>query len=94
MKISLRSPYDQFMLNMHHFMKENKDLQQGEKTQWEFPPGSCWACFTDTVSHAALSGQYALEQTFIVNQKGMIRPEESPARLLELTTKKPMIFAE
>lgn len=93
LKGSLRSPYDQFMLNMHHFMKENEALQKGDKTFWEFPPGSCWACFTDAVSHAALSGQYALEQTFIVDQKGLIRPEESPARLLELATKKQMIFS-
>ena len=33
------------------------------KDRWEFPSGSSWIVFTDTSSHACLSGQYALEQT-------------------------------
>ena len=84
MKWALRSPYDSFMLRFHNYLKENSAFQeQCSKTRWEFPPLSCWAVFTDQVSHAALQGQYALEQTLIIPQKGLLTPEKSPLRLLE-----------
>lgn len=80
----LRSPYDDFMLRMHHFLKENTQFQKHcPKNYWEFPPNCCWAVFTDQVSHAALSGQYALEQTFLVPVKALLFPEASPLRILE-----------
>ncbi|MDE3047082.1 MAG: Kdo hydroxylase family protein [Verrucomicrobiota bacterium] len=83
-KIALRSPYDHFMLQMHNFLKENREFQEKcHKDRWEFPPLSCWAVFTDQVSHAALSCQYALEQTFIVPQKALLCPDKSPVCVLE-----------
>ena len=83
-KIPLRSPYDTFMLKMHHFLKENREFQKtSPKDPWAFPPGSCWAVFTDQVSHAALAGQYALEQTFIIPQQALLCPEKSPIAILE-----------
>ena len=82
--IKARSPYDNFMLRFHHFLKENAEFQQScPKTRHEFPPGSCWMVFTDMVSHAVLSGQFALEQTFIVPREAMVAPERSPVRVLE-----------
>ena len=83
-RMPLRSPYDQFMLKMHHFLKENSTFQANcPKDHWDFPPNSCWAVFTDQVSHAALAGQYALEQTFIIPQHTLLRPEKSPIAILE-----------
>ena len=91
-KIPLRSPYDHFMLNMHNYLKENEAFQKGcAKTHWEFPPNSCWAVFTDQVSHAAISGQYALEQTFFVPRNALLHPEESPVSILERMTGKCMV---
>lgn len=91
-KIPLRSPYDQFMLNMHHFLKENSEFQKNcPKDHWEFPPQSCWAVYTDLVSHAALSGQFALEQTILVPQWALLQPEKSPVSILERLTKKNMV---
>jgi hypothetical protein len=79
-----RSAYDQFMLRFHDYLKENADYQQNwEKTTLEFAPFSTWMCFTDMVPHAALTGQYALEQTFIVPLKAMVTPEKSPLKVLE-----------
>ena len=79
-----RSPYDQFMLRFHDFLKENADYQQKwEKIRLEFPPFSTWMVFTDSVPHAALSGQYALEQTFIVPMLAMVVPQKAPIRVLE-----------
>ncbi|MEN9654427.1 MAG: hypothetical protein RL235_539 [Chlamydiota bacterium] len=82
-----RSPYDDFMLRFHHFLKEHALFQETcHKDRWEFPPRSCWAVFTDQVSHAALSGQYALEQTIIVPRRALLNPEEAPASILERAT--------
>jgi hypothetical protein len=39
--------------------------------------------YTDTVPHAVLAGQYALEQTFLVEPKALVQPEISPLRILE-----------
>jgi hypothetical protein len=79
-----RSPYDAFMLRMHHFLKENTTYQaECQKDRWEFPPFSCWVVFTDQVSHAALAGQYALEQTYLVPRCALLFPERAPISLLE-----------
>jgi hypothetical protein len=79
-----RSPYDDFMHRFHNWLKENNDYQQSAlKQPWSFPPGSSWMCYTDMVSHAVLSGQYALEQTFIVSRAAMVTPEMAPISVLE-----------
>lgn len=79
-----RSPYDDFMHRCHNAMKENAEFQRScAKQRWEFPPYSTWIVFTDFVSHAVLEGQYAMEQTFIVSRQAMVRPEISPAAILE-----------
>lgn len=79
-----RSAYDKFMLRFHDYLKESNDYQQKwTKYRMEFPPGSCWMVYTDQVPHAVLSGQYAMEQTYIIPLKAMVAPELSPARVLE-----------
>jgi hypothetical protein len=93
-KIPMRSPYDRFMLNMHNYLKENEAFQKGcPKSYWEFPPNSCWAVFTDQVSHAAISGQYALEQTLFIPRDALLYPEESPVSILERMTGKQMVLS-
>ena len=78
-----RSPYDQFMLRFHDYLKESEEFQRDSpKNRVEFPPGSAWMVFTDMVSHAVLSGQFALEQTFIVSRKVLVRPEFAPCHVL------------
>jgi hypothetical protein len=39
--------------------------------------------FTDVVSHAAMSGQYAFEQTFHLPVSVMRNPSRAPLRVLE-----------
>jgi len=53
------------------------------KHPWQFPAGSSWMVYTDTVPHAVLTGQYALEQTFLVAPEAMVTPESSPLAVLE-----------
>jgi hypothetical protein len=79
-----RSPYDDFMMRFHNFLKENEAFQAGSAKQpWHFPAGSSWMVYTDTVPHAVLAGQYALEQTFLVAPEAMVTPESSPLAVLE-----------
>lgn len=81
---TLRSPYDHYMLSLHDSMKLDDTYQnQVPKERVDFPPKSTWIVFTDLVSHAALSGQYLLEQTFYLPVDGMNRPELSPIRVIE-----------
>ncbi len=79
-----RPPYDQFMLRFHHWLKESETFQRDcPKDRWEFPPQSTWIVFTDTTSHSCISGQYALEQTFIVRKGSLAWPEKAPIAILE-----------
>lgn len=81
---TLRSPYDALMLQLHDAMKADEEFQQrSEQTTVDFPAGSTWLAFTDEVSHAAMSGQYQLEQTFLLPIGAMREPERSPLRVLE-----------
>jgi hypothetical protein len=80
----LRTPYDHFMLEIHDRMKADQTYQsETEQTQIAIPPGATWACYTDAVSHAAMSGQFAFEQTFYLPVSGMKDPGRSPLRVLE-----------
>ena len=82
-----RSPYDDFMMRFHNFLKENASFQaECRKEYVQFPPGSSWMVYTDMVPHAVLSGQYALEQTFLVEHGAMVSPESSPLSVLEAMT--------
>ncbi len=81
---TLRSPYDHYMLHLHDRMKLDDHYQQTlDKQRIEFPPNSTWLVFTDHVSHAALSGQYLLEQTFYLPADAMAEPALSPLRQWE-----------
>jgi hypothetical protein len=79
-----RPPYDEFMQRCHNLMKEDANFQENTpKQRWEFVPESSWIVFTDGVSHAVLSGQYALEQTFLIPQHALVAPRRSPLAILE-----------
>jgi hypothetical protein len=79
-----RSAYDRFMLRFHDYLKENADFQKNcPKIRLEFPPHSTWIVFTDAVPHAVLSGQFALEQTYIVPTDALLSPDTAPISILE-----------
>ncbi len=81
---SKRSLYDHIMLQLHDLMKMTDAYQNSViKTDVAFPSGSTWIVMTDSVSHAALSGQFLLEQTFYLPWNKMYNPELSPFRILE-----------
>jgi hypothetical protein len=81
---SRRTAYDHYMLRLHDRMKSDTDYQaQVTQRLYDFPAESSWIVFTDQVSHAAMSGQYALEQTFYLPVESMQHPGRSPLRVLE-----------
>lgn len=81
---SLRTRYDHVMLQLHDRMKADVAYQDSvKKTQVQFPANSTWIVQTDAVSHAALSGQYVLEQTFYLPVSAMANEQLSPLRILE-----------
>jgi hypothetical protein len=89
--VRARSRYDEFMLYLHDWLKESAEFQKDSpKREVSFPPGCCWMVFTDGVPHAAMSGQFALEQTFIVPAQALVSPEVAPVRVLEKVMGKPM----
>jgi 3-deoxy-D-manno-oct-2-ulosonic acid (Kdo) hydroxylase len=87
----LRTEYDQVMLQLHDRMKADVGYQAGAVSRrLSLPAGSTWIVQTDSVSHAALSGQFMLEQTFLLPVSGMVDPGRSPLRILERLLGRPL----
>jgi len=81
---SQRTAYDHLMLGLHDRGKLDDDYQRDAwRERFDFPADSTWVCFTDQVLHAALGGQYLLEQTFMLPVSAMLHAERSPLRILE-----------
>jgi hypothetical protein len=79
-----RSLYDELMLSLHDAAKLDENFQQNSPHQAiSFLPGSCWLVYTDMVLHAALGGEFALEQTFHLDVEELAEPQRAPIRVLE-----------
>ena len=86
-----RSLYDETMLSLHDAAKRDARYQKTAPHQaLQFPPGSCWMVYTDQVLHAALKGEFALEQTFHLDVAQMGTPETAPIRVLERLAGRPL----
>ncbi len=84
-----RTDYDHYMLKMHDGMKGDAQYQKTvQQEEIRFPPGSSWIVFTDQVSHAAMSGQHVLEQTFNLPVHGLKDPSTAPLKVLEKKLKR------
>ena len=87
-----RSLYDHYMLQMHNRMKADGKYQKNVSfEEIQFPAGSSWILYTDQVSHAALSGQHVLEQTFYLPVNGLKDPSSSPLKMLEKALMKNLV---
>jgi hypothetical protein len=79
-----RSLYDELMLSLHDAGKLDTEFQKNSpRDAVNFPAQSCWLVFTDQVLHAALGGEFALEQTFHLDVEEMAEPAWAPIRVLE-----------
>jgi hypothetical protein len=81
---SRRTQYDHFMLQLHDQMKADAAYQaRADHPTHDFPAGSTWVCYTDQVSHAALTGQHQFEQTFRLPVRRLRDETTAPLRVLE-----------
>jgi hypothetical protein len=83
----IRTEYDHLMLGLHDRAKADLDYQRNcAQETVRFEPGTTWLCFSDQVMHAALSGQYMLEQTIHLPLAALYEPERAPLAILERLT--------
>ena len=89
---SFRSEYDHLMLQLHDGMKSDMQYQyDSPQLRMPFPSGSVWICFSDQTSHAAMSGQYMLEQTLHLPVAQQYDPDASPLAILTRLTGRKLI---
>lgn len=89
---SLRSEYDHLMLQLHDGMKSDLDYQRdAPQITMPFPSGCVWVCFSDQASHAVMSGQYMMEQTFHLPVAQQYDPDASPLAILTRLTGRTLI---
>jgi hypothetical protein len=87
-----RTPYDHYMLQIHDTMKGDTQYQTTlAKEDVSFPPGSSWIVYTDQVSHAALSGEDVLEQTFYLSPSSMKNESTVPLKVMEKILNKSLV---
>ncbi|MBI1889941.1 MAG: Kdo hydroxylase family protein [Burkholderiales bacterium] len=89
---SFRSEYDHLMLQLHDAMKSDLEYQEkSPQITMPFPSGSVWVCFSDQTSHAVMSGQYMMEQTFHLPVQKQYDPDASPLAILTRLTGRTLI---
>jgi len=83
----VRSGYDHLMLGLHDRAKADLDYQRTcAQREVRFAPGTTWICYSDQVMHAAMSGQYMLEQTTHLPLAALYEPTRAPLAVLERLT--------
>ena len=72
------------MRRFHNYMKDTPEFQASEEGHqvFRFGPFTAWMVFTDMVSHASVSGQFALVDTFVVPLRNCRHPEMAPINII------------
>ena len=87
-----RSAYDHYMLQLHDLAKADLDYQQrSPQAAVDFAPGTTWVVFSDQVLHAAMGGQFMMEQTFYLDPAGLAQPDTAPLAVLERLLGRPLL---
>jgi hypothetical protein len=88
----LRTEYDHIMLQFHDHMKLDDDYQKNApQITMPFAAGSVWVCFSDHALHAAMSGQYMMEQTLNLPPSAQYDPAQSPLAVLQRLTGRQLV---
>ena len=58
-----------------------------------FAPGTTWLCFSDQVMHAAVSGQFMLEQTIHLPVAALYDPARSPLARIKVVESGGTVYA-
>lgn len=85
MKLLDSSPYDRAMRRFHNFMKDSREFQETPEGHREirFRPYEAWMVFTDMLSHACVSGRFALVDTFVIPLRNCRHPDLAPINILK-----------
>ena len=87
-----RTAYDHYMLQLHDRAKADLDWQRDSpQATVNFAPGTTWVVFSDQVLHAAMGGQFMMEQTFRLQPADLLCPELAPLAVLERLTARSLI---
>ena len=89
---SFRSEYDHLMLQLHDAIKSDSHYQSNApQVTMPFPAGCVWVCFSDQASHAVMSGQYMMEQTFHLPVDQQYDRTSSPLAILTRLTGRALV---
>jgi hypothetical protein len=87
-----RSEYDHLMLQLHDRVKADLAYQrEAPQLAVDFAPGTTWIVFSDQVLHAAMGGQYMMEQTLYLDPDRQHQPSLSPLKVLERLTNRALL---
>ena len=82
-----RTQYDHLMLGLHDAAKADAAYQrESPQEEARFASGTTWICFSDQVMHAAMDGQFMLEQTIHLPLAALYEPQRAPLAVLERLT--------
>ncbi len=89
---SRRSAYDHYMLQLHDRVKADAAYQREAPQQAvDFAPGTTWVVYSDQVLHAAMGGQYLIEQTYYLEPGALLNPASAPVAVLERLLGRPLL---
>ena len=87
-----RSAYDHYMLYLHDLAKADLGYQRdSSQLTFAFAPDSVWICYSDQVMHAAMSGQFMMEQTAHLPAAALAFPAQAPLAVLERLAGRPLL---
>jgi hypothetical protein len=91
----VRTEYDHLMLGLHDRAKEDMAYQANcAQRLVAMAPGTTWLCFSDQVMHAAVSGQYMLEQTIHLPVSALYDRARAPLAILQRLTGRSLVLAQ
>jgi hypothetical protein len=89
---SRRSAYDHYMLHLHDRVKADAAYQRDAPQQpVDFAPGTTWVVYSDQVLHAAMGGQFLIEQTFYLEPRALKNPASAPVAVLQRLLGRPLL---
>ena len=89
---SRRSGYDHYMLQLHDRAKADAAYQRdAPQRAVDFAAGTTWVVYSDQVLHAAMGGQFLIEQTFYLDPVALVHPANAPVAVLQRLLGRPLL---
>jgi len=80
------------MLQLHDRVKADMAYQRDtQQLAVDFAPGTTWVVYSDQVLHAAMGGQFMMEQTFYLESTDMLTPASAPLAVLQRLLGRPLL---